>query len=389
MLRTLAVAGYRSLRDVRMELGPLTVVTGPNGAGKSNLYRALRLLQETALGGAVGSLAREGGLHSVLWAGPEQFGRAVRRGEHAVQRTVRQKPVSLRVGFAGDDLSYSIEFGLPSNRQLSAFANDAEIKREVIWVGEEWRAGAALVDRRTGLARARTDTGDWAILATELAPHDSMLTAAADPRSAPAAVLLREQLRSWRFYDGFRTDPDAPARQLQVGTWTPVLGNDGRDLAAALQTIRESDGAAALEQAVEDAFPGARLQVSIEAGARFGIELRQHGLLRPLEPAELSDGTLRYLLWIAALLTPRPPALMVLNEPETSLHPDLFPALGRLIGKASERGQVWVVTHSPLLRDMLERTPGARAIALEKELGETAVAGQSITTCPSWSWPKR
>ncbi len=70
VLRTLAIAGYRSLRDVRLELGDLTVVTGPNGAGKSNLYRALRLLQKTALGGAIGSLAREGGLSSVLWAGP-------------------------------------------------------------------------------------------------------------------------------------------------------------------------------------------------------------------------------------------------------------------------------------------------------------------------------
>ena len=55
--------------------------------------------------------------------------------------------------------------------------------------------------------------------------------------------------------------------------------------------------------------------------------MQQHGLLRPLKAAELSDGTLRYLLWIAALLTPRPPGLLVLNEPETSLHPDLLPAL--------------------------------------------------------------
>ena len=50
----------------------------------------------------------------------------------------------------------------------------------------------------------------------------------------------------------------------------------------------------------------------------------------------LSDGTLRYLLWTAALLTPRPPELMVLNEPETSLHPDLLPALARLIVHAAE-----------------------------------------------------
>ena len=64
---------------------------------------------------------------------------------------------------------------------------------------------------------------------------------------------------------------------------------------------------------------------------RFEVEMREHGLLRPLKGAELSDGTLRYLLLVAALLTPRPPALLVLNEPDTSLHPDLLAALARLI----------------------------------------------------------
>ena len=86
--------------------------------------------------------------------------------------------------------------------------------------------------------------------------------------------------------------------------------------------------------------------------------MRQHGLLRPLKAAELSDGTLRYLLWIAALLSPRPPALMVLNEPETSLHPDLLPALARLIARAARDTQVVVVTHAPALIDALQPQPG-------------------------------
>ena len=72
-------------------------------------------------------------------------------------------------------------------------------------------------------------------------------------------------------------------------------------------------------------------------GGYFEIEMRQHGLLRSLDAAELSDGTLRYLLLVAALLSPRPPPLMILNEPETSLHPDLLPPLARLIAKASRQ----------------------------------------------------
>src|SRR3954471_15848163 len=103
MLCTLAVSSYRSLREILIPLRHLNLVTGPNGSGKSNLYRALRLLAETAQGRVIQSLAREGGLQSTLWAGPESFAASVLRGEHPVQGTPRKRPVSLRLGFAGDD----------------------------------------------------------------------------------------------------------------------------------------------------------------------------------------------------------------------------------------------------------------------------------------------
>lgn len=82
MLCSLAVSSYRSLREIVIPLKRLNLVTGPNGSGKSNLYRALRLLAETAQGRVIPSLAREGGLQSTLWAGPETLSRSVLRGEH-------------------------------------------------------------------------------------------------------------------------------------------------------------------------------------------------------------------------------------------------------------------------------------------------------------------
>jgi predicted ATPase len=138
----------------------------------------------------------------------------------------------------------------------------------------------------------------------------------ADPNATPEVFLLREKIRGWRFYDYFRTDKDAPCRSPQLGTRTPVLHHDGSDLAAALQTICEIGDRDALDQSVSDAFPGSKLSVVFQPFGRFSIEFRQPGLLRPLSGGELSDGTLRYLLWIAALLTPRPPSMMVLNEPD-------------------------------------------------------------------------
>jgi predicted ATPase len=213
-----------------------------------------------------------------------------------------------------------------------------------------------------------------------------MMTHCAEPRNTPEMLMLREQMRGWRFYDQFRADLEAPARLPQIGTHTPVLGNDGADLAAAVQTILEIGNPESLAASVEDAFPGAALEVS-HANGRFELGMLQHGLLRPLRAAELSDGSLRYLLWIAALHTPRPPQLLVLNEPETSLHPDLLPALGRLIAKAAERSQVLVVTHASRLVAALEEDRECHTIVLDKRLGETTLAEDLDT--PPWHWPSR
>ena len=156
--------------------------------------------------------------------------------------------------------------------------------------------------------------------------------------------MLRERIRSWRFYDHLRTDAGAPARMAQIGTRTPVLSHDSANLAAALRAIREIRDDQAMGGAVDHAFPGSSIQI-VGAGGRFELAFRQPGLQRPLRAAELSDGTLRYLLWVAALLTPRPPELLVLNEPETSLHPEL--------------------------------------------ISRTLIAGQGVLDEPTWHWPGR
>ena len=387
MLTTLAIANYRSLRNLLIPLKGLNLITGPNGSGKSSVYRALRLLGETAQGGVIHSLAREGGLQSTLWAGPENLARSVKRGERPVQGTVRKEPVNLRLGFAGDEFGYAIDLGIPTPSR-SAFDLDPEIKRECIWNGPLLRPAALLVDRHGSLVKTKRDDGEWATVSYQLSSFDSMMAQFADPHNAPEMLALREKIRSWRFYDHFRTDVDAPARLPQIGTHTPVLSDDGADLAAAIQTIKEIGNPEDLDQAVSDAFPGSTISVQSAEG-RFEIAMRQHGLLRPLKATELSDGTIRYLLWIAALLTPRPPGLLVLNEPETSLHPDLLPPLGRLIVNAAARSQVFVVTHAPKLIESLEKRRECSVVRLKKEVGETQIDNDGDLDLPAWRWPTR
>lgn len=215
-----------------------------------------------------------------------------------------------------------------------------------------------------------------------------MLTEYSDPQRAPEIMLMREAIRGWRFYDQFRTDEDAAARRMEIGTLTPVLSSDGSDLAAALQTICEIGDSEGLERTINDGFPGSRLNISTQ-DSRFEIMLQQDGMLRPLRASELSDGTLRYLFLCAALLTPRPPELMVLNEPETSLHPDLLPALGRLINEFSKQNQIFVVTHADALVKALTENDQCVHFQLEKEFGMTGLQGVNEFDLPHWEWPSR
>ena len=387
MINTLSISNYRSLLDIVIPFGNLTVITGENGSGKSNLYKSLRLLSETAQGGVISALAKEGGLASTLWAGPESISKRMLSGEVPVEGTAQQKAARLRLGFAGIDFGYSISLGFPPPLPYpTAFSLDPEIKQETIWSGGAFNTGRATVSRIGGLIKVRQQC-QWNIISQHANKFESIFNQTLDHKNAPQIIDLKNHIGSWRFYDNFRTDSNAPARLPQLGTRTPVLDHDGHDLAAALQTIIEIGDVEALNDAIDDAFPGAQLSIKVQDGGLFTLLWQQYGLLRPLSGAELSDGTLRYLLLVAAILTPRPPPLMVLNEPETSLHPDLLPALAKLIIKASENMQIWVVSHAKRLIAGLEKLETCESVHLEKQLGQTIVQGQGMLDVPAWYWP--
>lgn len=356
LLTSLRVAGYRSLRDICLPLSPLTVVVGENGTGKTNLYRSVYLLHAAASGGLARVMAEEGGMPSALWAGPRKKG-----------------PVRLVLGLEFDDgLGYELEAGLPEPNDLpSSFKLDPLIKSETVTFG-----GATLVDRGKSGAMLRDASGARVNFPLTLSRSESVLTQLQEPHRFPTASALRERLIGWRFYHGFRADAESPVRQPQVGVFTPALAHDGMDLAAALQTILEIGDFDGLHRAVRQGLNGARLEIVCPDGSetRFRIQLHTPGLLRPLEAWEFSDGTLRYLCLLAALLSPRPPALLALNEPESSLHPNLLPALATRIVEASRNGQVWVVTHSGPLAEEIERLSGTSPLQLKKANGETCLA---------------
>jgi predicted ATPase len=370
-IRELSIAGYRSIRQLRLSLCPVNVLTGPNGCGKSNLYNSVFLLAKAAGGGFARAIAGEGGMPSVLWAGIEK-----------VRLTRRAKPRRVALSIVTDQYGYELQFGLPDCgppqggmgrggyiAPPSMFLLDPEVKTESVWLEEGGRR-ITLMQRDHSHASMRDDQGRMGGYPLGLYKSESLLSQIQEPHRYPELSALTLEMRQWRFYHQFRTDPESPIRQPQIGVMTPVLGNEGGDLAAALQTVVEIGDAESLAEAVDRAFPAAKLEVASER-TRFRILLHMPGVRRPLEAPELSDGTLRYLCLVAALLSPRPPALLALNEPETSIHPDLIAPLARLVANAARNSQLWVTTHSRSLAEAIEEFSGQPPIRLTMTDGET------------------
>lgn len=380
-IKELHVAGYRSIRELRLRLKNLNVLTGPNGCGKSNLYNSVFLLAKTAGGGFARVIADEGGMASVFWAGP--------RNPRSVS-SARSEPVRVVLGAKTDSFSYELSCGLPQTKPKSMdepdafrteFKLDPEIKEERVWMETASRRPVVFFERNCSGATIRDRNGTRISYAGELTTSEGVLSQLREPHLFPELSSLRMEMAQWRFYHHFRTDRDSPLRRPQIGVRTPVLGHDGSDLAAALQTIIEVGNDVKLREEIARAFNGAELVIENEHGkGRFVILLQMRGLNRPLDASELSDGTLRYLCLLAALLSPRPPSLLALNEPETSLHPDLLDGLAHMIVRASRNSQLWVTTHSALLAELIEKHSNEPSIKLELVNWETRVVGQKLIT---------
>lgn len=369
-LTEIEIVGFRSIRKIRFPLRRLTVLVGANGVGKTNLYRSLELLHAAAKGTLAEEIAREGGLGSIHFAGELKRNEKPRLSLSATLDGIVDDDASLgydaELGFS---YSYANEVGFRTP-SAAAFSTEAQVKKESL-ILKQGKRDVMLMEREGPAIWARDGEGRRVAVETELLASE---TALANLRGGyPEIDAVRHAMSSWRFYHGFRTDPDSPLRRPSLAITAPTLNSSGDNLAAVFATIRHiREESVDLDEAIEHAFPGARLWVpSPEQNATFSMSFPDLPK-RVFGANELSDGTLQYLALMGALLGYRLPPFVALNEPEASLHPSLLPALGRMIGRAAERTQIWVVTHSPEL---------ARAIA-----DETGVQPRTVIRKDGGTW---
>jgi predicted ATPase len=356
----IAISNYRSIRRLSIPIHPLSVFVGENGVGKSNLYKSLSLLRDAATGRITRTIADEGGLNSVCWSGTRK------RGEDG----------RLRLSVKFDRIRYSIEIGHPGPLE-AAFSGEPMIKSESIEATQGKRT-VLLMERKNSLVSIRGESGAWSSHKDAVLPSETTLAGFSDGKECPEIDLVRNAMLGWRFYHDFRTDPASTLRKPCLAITTPSLSADGTDLAAALATLYAIRGDAVdLQEAIEDAFPGAELRAWEEGGlCEFDLQLTD--MPRPFRAHELSDGTLKYICLLAVFMGYRLPPFIALNEPETSLHPSLLAPLARLIARASRRADIWIVTHSEQLMEALRSESSVPLRRVIKPKGATTIEGLTI-----------
>jgi predicted ATPase len=380
-IKEIALAGYRSLHSIRFPVGQLTVFVGANGVGKTNLYRALQLVQSAAAGSLARELASEGGMESALWAGkraankPARIKLQVGIGTDREDRNGRhQFDYSVELGVV---YSYEIEVGIRAP-STAAFPLEPQVKEERL-VDRGGRRPITLLERRGPHATAIDNEGHKQTIEPPLLPTETALGSLQDPGRFGDVDLVRRTMLDWRFYHDFRTDRLSPLRQPCLAVTTPTLASDGSDLAAVFATLAHiREDTTELDRTIDDAFPGAQLVVPApERTASFGLIMPDYPK-RTFESAELSDGTLRFLALAGALLGYRLPAFVALNEPETSLHPELLEPLARTLARAAQRTQIWVVTHSERFADALASSANVKPRTVIKRDGGTWIEGLKL-----------
>ncbi len=346
-IESIEIKGFRSLRHVAWKPGSLNVVIGANGSGKSNLLRALDLLQQSASGSLSKAIIRQGGINAILWDGraPEMMW------------ILTSRPV----------IAFNEEL-LPRRTTGSLYTYAIRLEKGHLLLGSDYRVSSEMLEfqslqgeLRKVLERNDGSAASFDFQSKELKaiegsiPADqSLLSLIAKPLSNIPTWVFAQYLQSWTIYHDLQTHQGTPVRQASIARFEKILSPDGQNLIPVLHTLySERRFEEQLNRSMRAAFGRdfEKLIFPPAADQRVQLRIRWRSLRREQSTADLSDGTLRFLMLIAILANPAPGGLIAIDEPETGLHPSMFPIVAELATAAAERTTVILSTHSPQFLD--------------------------------------
>ena len=358
-----------------VELGPLNVLIGPNGSGKSNLVNALSFLHRLPEGLEQARTVL-GDPSTVVWNGKgSEFALSVDLGSHPSESSPTYQ-IGIRAGSGGQHWLWRERIV----GQTDLDPNNGtflEEPREVVYYDANGRV-ATIRDAaasETQAANRRVDTED------KFRVDDTVLAQRAYPTEYPLVHYVAD---SFKFTSAFRSWPfgwDSQVRNAQT-TSQPAnrVDEDWRNYQLVLNRIcGEPKVKARVLHYLDALAPGLR-DIGFDTLGGAGT-LRVTEGDRNLTMDRLSDGTVRVLAMLAVFCHPKPPPLIVFEEPEMGLHPDMIPTVAELLREAATRTQVIVTTHSDILVDCFSATPEV-VLVCEKRDGQTHIQQARPSTIP-------
>lgn len=312
-LEKLTIRGFRSIRSLEdFELKDLNVFIGGNGAGKSNLVEFFRMLRKIIDGNLNDYIRSGGGISDFLFNG---------------RKVTSQMEFETLFGPRG--YRFNIKPGPSENALLTDEARYYKHGRTGWWVLGDSPDGRSLL-----VKEAKSESSD--------SKHSKPVYGA---------------ISSWQIYHFHDTSATAAMRHYEIIQDNKVLRFDASNIAPYLLRLKEEQPDAYQEildsvRLVMPFFDDFLLDVT-EFGEKQKVNLswRQNGSDYPMQPYHLSDGSIRFICLATALLQPKPPSTIIIDEPELGLHPSAISILAELIQNASKRTQLIVATQSPALID--------------------------------------
>ena len=386
LVRAITLRGFLSFGpDVaEFPLERLNVLIGPNASGKSNFVEAMSVLR--AVPRDLPKPIRQGGtVRDWLW----KKGPGSERAETAADCGDAPRSACLELVFSGGMVAqakgnpavrYRLVFGVEGDSfvVLDERLENAQVTpgytKPFFYFGYENGRPMLNVRHRTEKRELRREFID---------PTQSILSQRRDPEEYPELGRLAEVLARIRIYRSWQFGPDAAVRAAcAADVRTDHLSEQLDNLPARLLALKRSPVVKRrMVTLVQELAPGIDdFEVSLDGGL-LTLRLTEGDLSIPAR--RLSDGTLRYLCLLAILVDPDPPPLIVIEEPELGLHPDIHPQLAALMVDASSRTQLIVTTHSDILVDALSDTPEA-VVVCENVGGSTQLERLTSKTLRPW-----
>jgi type I restriction enzyme M protein len=351
MWRRIEIWNYRSIEHATIDLPPFAVIVGPNGSGKSNFADALVFARDIS-NDASAAIEQRGGITGIR-----------RRRPEPTDIVIDLRASRSREGLDTDYVRHLFRIKSNSNGKFS-FARELI---EIVSKGSR----ATKFERRSSKSSITITAGSHMV---KLRSGDSLnrmeKTASAMVIAGQMKIFARTSaLRNIRRY---RLNPDE-MRQPRLASDKIRLEENGANIAVAIRAVRESGRFDELLRAMAKIVPGLRdvtvRQVDPFLTLRFFQE-QESGLLAEFNATEMSEGALRALGIIVATLQMEPNELLIIEEPEVSIHVGAAALLFDVLKEASEAGAVLITTHSA---DLLDAAKDEEILVCEYAHGATSI----------------